>query len=69
MKKYSKIDEAVAKKWLLLIKEEWVQNPQGCENFVRLIEKKYDGDYNYYCSLSRRLLRICHRRGGVWYFK
>lgn len=66
--RYYKVVEAETRKWLLMIKQEWLNNPQGCENYVRLIEKKYGGDYEYYCKVARRLLKSCIRRGNTWYF-
>lgn len=64
-----RLREKEIKLFLSLIREEWQNDPQGCENFIRLIEKKYNGNYDYYCALARKTLNCCLKRNGQWLFK
>lgn len=68
MLKYRAINKLQLKIWLENIKKEWLANPEGAENYCRLIEIKYNGDYEYYCVKSRQLFKDCIKRNGKWYF-
>lgn len=55
--------------WMTAIRNEWQETPSGCDNFCRLIEKKYGGDYNYFCGLSRKFFGNPIKRNGEWLWK
>ena len=64
-----RLREKEIKLFLLEMREEWQNDHQGCENFIRLIEKKYNGNYDYYCTLARKTINCCLKRNGQWLFK
>lgn len=67
--KYREIGKKEMKIWLENVRKEWEADHQGCENYCKLIEKKYGGNYDYYCMQSRHFFGNPIKRSGSWLWK